>query len=178
MTGADGLVSSLSPEGLRRLRLAGTAETIPQLSDVLAIVRGRVPLMLEIKNDGRAGKFEDAVVDQLTAYHGEVAIVSFNPFSLGRIALLAPQIPRGQTAGLFKDSPMPDWRRWLQRNYLLNAVSRPHFLLHELEGLPCRAVTWRRKIGAKVIAYTVRSDGDAAKARAEADNFIFEGIRP
>ena len=178
MTGAAVALAHLSAAALRRLRLAGTSEPIPLLEDVLALVRGRVPLMLEIKNDGRAGELEATVLKLLSSYAGEIAIVSFNPVSLAFFATRAPEIPRGQTACRFRDSSLPGWRRLLQENYLLNFVSRPHFLVYELEGLPCRAVSWRRALGKKAIAYTARNAADAARAKRVADNFIFEGFRP
>lgn len=178
MTGTAGALARLSAAELSRVSLAGTAEAIPCLEDVLALVRGRVPLMLEIKNDGRAGELETAVLKLLAGYSGEIAIVSFNPFSLAFFAARAPEIPRGQTACRFRESSLPRWRRLLQENYLLNFVSRPHFLVYELDGLPCWAVSWRRARGTKVVAYTVRNAADAARARLVADNFIFEGFRP
>jgi len=178
MTGSQGEIARLAPADLKTFRLSGTGEPIPLLEDVLALVKGRVPLMLEIKNEGRAGAFEERVLEKLAGYRGDVALVSFNPFSLGFAAARAPHIPRGQTSGRFAGSELPFWRRALQRNFLLNAVSRPDFLLYELAALPYWAVSVRRSLGAKVVAYTVRNAADAAKARAHADNFIFEGLRP
>lgn len=178
MTGRTGRVADMPIVELKRVTLAGSGETIPSLEDVLALVAGRVPLMLEIKNEGRAGVFERAVLDRIASYRGDLAIVSFNPFSLAWFARHAPPILRGQTAARFDGSSLPAWRRILQRNLWLNVVSRPHFLLYELGALPNRAVTRRRKGGTKVIAYTVRSAAEAVKARSVADNFIFEDIRP
>ena len=178
MTGRGGRIADVFVADLKRQPLAGTGETIPSLEDVLGLVAGRIPLMLEIKNDGRAGAFERAVLERIAGYCGDLAVVSFNPFSLGWFARHAPKIPRGQTSARFDGSELPAWRRFLQRNLWLNAVSRPHFLLYELGALPCRAVTRRRKRGMKVIAYTVRTAAEAVKARSVADNFIFEGMRP
>ena len=178
MTGVAGALAHVSAAELKRLRLAGTDEPIPLLEDVLDLVRGRVPLMLEIKNEGRVGDLEAAVLTCLSGYEGEIAIVSFNPFSLAFFAARAPDITRGQTACRHRDSSLPGWRRLLQGNYLLNFVSRPHFLVYEIEGLPCWAVSWRRALGMKVIAYTARNAADVARAKRVADNFIFEGFRP
>ena len=178
MTGRSGRVVDFPIAELKRLALAGSSETIPSLEDVLALVAGRIPLVLEIKNEGRAGAFERMVFDRIANYRGDLAIVSFNPFSLGWFARHAAKIPRGQTSARFDGSKLPAWRRVLQRKFWLNVVSRPHFLLYELGALPNRAVAKRRKRGMKVIAYTVRSAADAVKARGVADNFIFETIRP
>lgn len=178
MTGHAGQVASLTAAELARIPLAKSAETIPTLGDVLNLVGGRVPLMLETKNEGRAGVPERRILDTLAPYCGEVAVVSFNPFSLAWFARHAATLPRGQTGARFTGSDLPSWRRFLQRNFLLNVLSRPHFLLYELEALPHWAVSWQRRRGATVIAFTVRSQADAVKARAYADNYIFETIRP
>jgi len=178
MTGRNGDLRQMTPAALKRFRLSGTGETIPLLEEVLALVRGRVPLMLEIKNPGRPGAFENLIAMQLAGYRGDLALVSFNPFSLGWLRRHAPRFPRGQTSCRFADSGLPVWPKFLRRNFLLNAVSRPDFLLYDLAALPYWAASLRRALGAKLIAYTVRSDADAAKARALADNFIFEKIRP
>jgi len=178
MTGRDGALGSLTRAELKQTHLSRTGEAVPTLDDVLALVAGRAPLMLEIKNDGRAGRLEDSVLKRIADYRGEIAIVSFNPFSLGWFASRAPHIPRGQTASSFAGSDMPKWRRFLQRNLMLDPISRPDFILYDLDSLPYWAVSWRRFLGTKVVAYTVRGDADARKARDVADNFIFEGIRP
>lgn len=178
MTGLEGRVADVPLAQLKRIALAASNETIPSLGDVLDLVGGRVPLMLEIKNDGHPGILERMVLDRLESYRGEAAVVSFNPFSLAWFVRHAPGIPRGQTAARFTDSELPNWRRFLQRNFLLNFLSRPHFLLCELEALPQPAAAWLRRRGMKVIAYTVRSTADAVTAREHADNFIFETIRP
>ena len=178
MTGLEGGIADVRLAELKRIALAASNETIPSLGDVLELVGGRIPLMLEIKNDGRPGTFERMILDMLQNYRGEVAVVSFNPFSLRWFARHAPRILRGQTAARFTGSGLPIWRRFLQRNFLLNFLSRPHFLLCELEALPQPAAAWLRRRGKIVIAYTVRSAADAVTAREHADNYIFETIRP
>ena len=158
MTGRNGDLRQMTPAALKRFRLSGTGETIPLLEEVLALVRGRVPLMLEIKNKGRAGVFENLILAKLAGYRGEIALVSFNPFSLRWFRRYAPQFVRGQTSCRFTDSAMPGWRKFLQRHFLLNVVSRPDFLLYDLDGLPNAAVSLQRTLGAKLVAYTVRSE--------------------
>ncbi len=178
MTGRDGAIGKMTRAELKGVRLSGTGETIPMLEEVLDLVAGRVPLMLEIKNDGVAGAIEESILQRLGNYRGEIAVVSFNPFSLAWFASRGPHIARGQTAASLAGSGLAPWRRFLQRNLLLNVVSRPDFILYDLSVLPYWAVSWRRRFGAKVVAYTARSRAEAIKARTVADNFIFESIRP
>ena len=56
MCGDEGYVVDRSAADLAELRLLGTAEPIPTLAEVLREVAGRVPLLIEIKDqDGRLG---------------------------------------------------------------------------------------------------------------------------
>ena len=51
MCGVDARVRDLSLDELRQLRLKGSNETIPTFSEVLRLIGGRVPLMIEIKGE-------------------------------------------------------------------------------------------------------------------------------
>lgn len=62
MTGARGTVERMDFRSLRRLRLGGTACTIPLLREVLECVGGRVPLLIELKNGGLPGALERTLV--------------------------------------------------------------------------------------------------------------------
>ncbi len=50
LTGAEGLVSALGIDALSQLRIMGSAEPIPTLAELLDEVAGRVPLLIEIKD--------------------------------------------------------------------------------------------------------------------------------
>jgi glycerophosphoryl diester phosphodiesterase len=178
MTGRPGSILNETASSLRALRLAGTDQPIPLLGEVLELVGGAVPVVIEIKNRGRVGGLEKAVRDIIAGYIGQIAVVSFNPFSLGWFRRNAPEIPRGQSAGDARGVKLAVFQKFLQRNLLLNAVSRPHFINNDLRCLPYWAVTRLRSKGLTVVTWTVRSEADAAKARAVADNFMFERIRP
>jgi glycerophosphoryl diester phosphodiesterase len=178
MTGRPGSILAQTASSLRAVRLAGTDQPVPLLGEVLEFVGGAVPVVVEIRNRGRAGGLEKAVYDIISGYPGDVAVVSFNPFSLGWFRRNAPEVPRGQSAGDARGVNLAFYQRFLQRNLLSNAVSRPHFISYELRCLPYWAVTRLRSKGMTVVTWTVRNEADAARARAVADNFMFERIRP
>jgi glycerophosphoryl diester phosphodiesterase len=102
LTEATGFVKDYTAAELGRIALRHGTDTIPTLPQVLAIVAGRVPLLIEIKDqtDRMAetdGRLEAAVARDLQGYSGRVAVMSFNPHAVANMARLAPDIPRGIT---------------------------------------------------------------------------------
>jgi glycerophosphoryl diester phosphodiesterase len=178
MTGRTGRIDALARGDLADLRLSGTRERIPLLAQALDLVAGRVPLLVEVKNEGQPGALERAVRDLLADYAGPFAVISFNPFTLGWFRRKAPAAIRGQTSALFRGRGRGRWRKFAHRDFLLNVVSRPDFLLYEIDGLPRVSVGLLRGLGWPVVTYTVTTQAELAKARAFADNFVFEGLRP
>lgn len=176
VTGLDVRVDRSTWAQMRDLRLGGTDEGLPLLGDVLDLVAGRVGLMVEIKNfERRTGPVEQAVADLLDGYDGPVCVASFNPGTVGWFATHRPDVLRGQTAGPMRDVPVPGWLRFAMSRMLANVRTRPHFLSYDLTGLPDPIVElWRR--GRPLVTWTVRTPDDLVKARAVADNFIFEGV--
>lgn len=176
LTGADLRVDLTPWPRLRGLRLEGTDQPMPRLGDVLDLIAGRVPVMVEVKNlERRVGPLEAAVDDLLAGYDGPVCVASFNPATVAWFGANRPTLMRGQTAGPFRDIPLPGWARFALSRMLGNARTRPHFLSYDLAGLPDRVVDlWRR--GRPLLTWTVRSPEDLVKARAVADNFIFEHV--
>ncbi|HIT62490.1 MAG TPA: glycerophosphodiester phosphodiesterase, partial [Candidatus Caccovivens faecavium] len=82
MTGNDGYIKFLNKEDLKVLKLGNSKEHIPTFEEVLKLVNGRTPLLIEIKNQFKVGKLEQKVIALLKDYKGEYAVQSFNPFSL------------------------------------------------------------------------------------------------
>lgn len=164
---------------LKDLPLAGSTETVPRLEDVLAMVDGQVPLLVELKNRGRSRAFESAVVDRLDSYPGPFAVQSFNPFVLAFFRKHRPDWTRGQVAGFFEGmEAIASYQRALLKRLLLNWTSRPDFIAYEQERLPYWPVTIHRKLGLPVLAWVVRTPADLEQLERHADNVIFEDIRP
>ena len=80
LTDGFGALRSLGSPELRRIRLKGSDETIPTLPEILALIGGRTPLLIELKSPGRrVAQLCRAVQRALEAYRGPVATMSFNP---------------------------------------------------------------------------------------------------
>lgn len=185
LTGRTGRVGALTAAELARLPLGGTAETIPTLADLLDLVAGRVPLLIEVKDQTGTlspgpDRLEEATAAVLAAYRGPVALMSFNPHSMAALARLAPGIARGLTSCAF---PARDWPLPAERRAALAALGDfdavgASFVSHDRADLANPAVLALKARGLPILCWTVRSAEAEARARAIADNITFEGYMP
>lgn len=172
LTGDPRRVEDVGLEELRALRLRGTAERVPTLREALDAVGGHVPVLVEVKSPGRPGPLEAAVVRDLAGYAGPVAVISFDPRSLARVAALAPHLPRGQLSGAMRHGGVTPLQSFALRHLLLCVVSRPDFIAYELGALPSWATRLQRLLGRPLVAYTPETAADADRASRLADNYI------
>lgn len=178
MSGFQGDIRRLDSSFLSSLVLLKSKENIPTLQEVLALINAEVPLLIEIKNEGKVGELESALFDALKEYKGKVAVQSFNPFSIAWFAKNAEHIPRGQLSGGFENTTLPYYKKFLLKNLLLNGFSKPHFIAYEVEFLPKLAVRVARLMKKPILAWTVRNEKSREYAKKYSDNIIFEAFRP
>jgi len=177
MTGNDGYLKYLNKSDLKALTLKGSKETIPTLQEVLDLVDGRVPLLIEFKNYFKPGKYEQAVIDVLKKYKGEFAVQSFNPYSLGYIEKHAPTFIRGQLAGYFKGEKLSWLKKLLLRSMRFNKkVSHPDFICYDASDLPNRYVRRFNKL--PLLGYGVTSKEEYMKVVKYCDNIVFSKFDP
>jgi glycerophosphoryl diester phosphodiesterase len=178
MTGGKRPVSACTAAELSRTRLLDSDQTIPLLKVVLELVKGSVPLLVEIKNDGNPGALEWAVRKELSFYTGNFAVQSFNPYSLGWFKANAPDVVRGQLSGDFRDEDLFFLKKLILRNLFMNWKSVPHFLSYDIHCLPFWAVNRIRRRGFPVLGWTVRSQTEYLSVKPHVDNIIFERFVP
>ena len=75
----------------------------PTLKEVLKLVDGKVPLIIEIKNSKFPGLLERKVYELIKDYQGDYVVQSFNLFSMMWYVDNAPHIIRGQLSGKHDD---------------------------------------------------------------------------
>ena len=170
LTEGIGPVCGLVTAELERIRLRNSNETIPSLAEVLELIGGRAPLLIEVKSPGRhVAALSGAVARALDAYIGPVAVMSFNP-EIGRwFARYAPGVLRG----LVVTEAGRRWRGALTRRLALWR-SRPDFLAYDIRDLPSRFAARQRARGLPVLTWTCRTEADRARAALHADQIIYE----
>lgn len=173
MTGAEGKIYEKTLAELKGLRLAGTDETIPTLKEVLSLVDGKTPLLIEFKNR-KDDFYVKKAVEILKNYKGEFAVQSFNPFILNKIRKLAPEFIRGILA-----AKKPDTKKFIERYVVkhmpFNFLCRPDFISYDYKGLPLK----KCKLGSRaLICWTLTDPKCAETVSSLCDNIIFENFIP
>ena len=187
MTGHRAEIRDLTAAELAGLRLSGSNDRIPTLADLLALTAGRVPLLIEIKDQsgdlstGDAA-FVSAIGAGLQGYAGPVALMSFNPELVAEAHRLRPDLPVGLvTCDYSADEwPMiPEARRaHLRRIADFDRVGAG-FISHDRADLANPAVAALKARGVPVATWTIRNPLQAAAARAQGADFLtFEDWLP
>ena len=175
MTGISKFIDDLTWEEIKHIKLLGSRYTIPLLEHVLKLVNGRVPMLIEVKNNGVPGPLEQALIDVLRDYKGHFAVQSFNPLSLRYFKRNAPQIIRGQLSGSFKGENLMFFNKFLLRYLLLNGLSKPSYVAYEIGYFPKWLANLQRRMGIYLLGWTAKSPKDHERAKGIYDNVIFEG---
>jgi glycerophosphoryl diester phosphodiesterase len=184
LTTATGSLADRTLAELKRISIHGTNERIPVLQELLDLVRGRTPLVLELKSDWNGDERLTArVAELLGGYAGPVACMSFDPQIVMALQKHAPGLPRGIVAERYYDdpewSPLTSAQRFRLGNLLHIPRTKPHFVAYYVRDLPAVAPLIARHIlGMKLLTWTVRTDAQRRKANRWANQMIFEGFRP
>ncbi len=180
LTWSHGAVHRFPASLLETFVLKGGRDRPMPLPKMLKEIRGRVPVLLELKDQGDrdTGMLERATAAALGRYKGPVAVMSFNPRMVGRLAKMAPDIPRGLTTGTFDGEALPEQiKAHLQAIADFDAVGAS-FISHEAADLGSPHVARIKAQGHPVLTWTIRSRDEEARARTIADNITFEGYLP
>ncbi|MEP1587526.1 MAG: glycerophosphodiester phosphodiesterase family protein [Tateyamaria sp.] len=177
-----GPVRSVSAVGLSQMPLLGGDEGIPDLPEILKLVAGQVPLLIEIKDQDGAmgpniGPLEAATAAALKGYIGPAAVMSFNPNAVARMAELCPDIPRGLVTSSYDPAVWPLPKETCARLRDVPDFDRvgASFISHEVADLARPRVAALKAAGANILCWTVKSPEAEVVARGIAENVTFEG---
>lgn len=180
LTDKHGLVRDFTAKELSQITLKDSVDTIPTLNDVLKVVAGQAPLLIELKDQSLTlgdldGRLERSVADSLRSYTGDVAVMSFNPKSMRHMQNFAPQIARGLTTCDFAQNDWPmcngDKLRKLAEFTDYNEVAAS-FISHDRNDLDNPQLA---KINDPILTWTIKSKEQESGARKIAANITFEG---
>ncbi len=174
MTGEKGFIYEKSASELSKLSLLDSGQKIPTFDEVLSLVNGKVPLLIELKNQPDKN-YVDKVIKRLKSYKGEFAIQSFNPKYIKRVKELAPEFCRGILATKSHGKHLPLIQRFVVKNMSFNRLIKPDFISYSFEDLPLKK---RKTKDIPVIAWTITNKEDYQKIKPFAKNIIFEKFIP
>ena len=182
MTGVDKNLCELTAAELSGLQLAGTEHKIPTLREVLALVDGRVPLLVELKGGTLDTTLCKKAFEVLKDYKGSFCLESFNPWLVKGIKELMPD----RFCGLLYSNMVRDKKRLGKKVTALDViisvmaltfVCKPHFIAYNEEdrnSFPVRLTTEFYK--APKFIWTVTSKTAVNRAHALGECPIFEKI--
>jgi glycerophosphoryl diester phosphodiesterase len=184
LTEGSGALIDMTAAELKAVPFKDTPERMMSLSDLCALIAGRVPLVVEVKSRFVGDrKLVARMAQVLGGYSGPVVGMSFDPDQVLALREAMPKLSRGIVAQRNYDDD--DWQKLTaaQRDSMLHLRhgfrTEPHFIAFWVDQLPAPAPWIARNIfGCPLLAWTVRTPEQRARAARYADQIIFEGFRP
>ncbi|MBV2144609.1 glycerophosphodiester phosphodiesterase [Falsochrobactrum sp. TDYN1] len=172
LTGREGRITDLTTAEATALPIGGTIDHVPTLRQVLDLVDGRVPVIIELKGiEGRDDGLVAAVAKDLRSYKGEAAIMSFDHHLIRRFKTDAKGIPGGLTA---EGTGVRDLEAHF--SMLVHEISFVSYNVHHLPNPFIRFV--REKLHMPAISWTVRDADMQRHSELNVDQVTFEGFDP
>ena len=174
LCGVEGKVEDKDYAELKELRICGTEEHIPLLGEVLELVDGSVPLIVELKTSKHNKTLCEKSYDLLSGYKGDYCIECFHPAVVGWFRRNAKEVFRGQLATSCADyGNMKKPLAFALSRCLANIISRPQFIAYRIGPKPL-TVRMAEAMGAMKVGYTSRAEENEQGQ----DAVIFEFYRP
>lgn len=173
------LLGEVTYDDIKTLTLFETNEKIPLLTDLLTLVAGRKPLLIELKPHGDWELLVKNTVSILKAYKYPYALFSFNPKIVMWLKKNEPNIIRGQITSYFKeDKNMKSLTKYLMRSLFFAKFNKPDFISYHIKDLPNKYLDKAYKKGLVCISYTARTDLELNFVREKYHNSVFEYFKP
>ena len=169
-------------EELKKIKIFDSSETVPLFSEVLSLIDGSVPLIIEIKQEnGRQWSYETCrvVYEELKQYKGDYCVESFDPFLVSWFKKNAHGIVRGQLSMAAKryTGMLNKLSSFIASAFLLNFLCRPHFVAYSHKDGSFGLFLYRL-LGGMTVKWTVTSMKRHEQLQKKCDAVIFEGYSP
>ncbi len=179
LCGIDKNLIDLTYEDIKDLTILDSKEKIPLLKDVLKLIDGKVPLLIELKPKVDTKKLFTSFLKIIDEYKGVFAVHSFHPQVIYWFKKYRPDIIRGQISEFFRDDKdMSCIVKYLMKTMLFNFITKPDFINYGIKDLPNRYLDRFYKKGIVVISYASRSQDEFDMAKKYYDNSVFEFFIP
>ncbi len=178
--GAEGKVSDFTFEELQQFKLYDSKEKIPKLADVLKLVDGKIPMIVEYKSESTDISVCPVTDPILREYKGTYCIESFNPLIVAWYRKNRSEVLRGQLAEkLYSAGTKKNALNFVLEYLLLNFYARPDFIAYNhkhYDNLSRRIATGLyRNIS---VAYTIKNQEEYEIAKKHFAWFIFDSFIP
>lgn len=170
MCGTDRRVDEFTYEELQTFRLLDSTEQIPLFSEVLSLVNGQIPLLVELKAGPENALLCSHAYNMLQQYHGPYCIESFHPMIVHWFKKNAPQILRGQLSAPSHtfEGTLSRVTAFLLSHLLTNFLARPHFIAYHKGKAPF-PVRLCQKLGALRAVWTLRDEDYTNESIVQSD---------
>lgn len=174
MTGIKNDITTLNLNEIKKLKLLGTNNNIPTFEDVLMVVNGKVPLMIEVKRNEKYKELMPKLIKLLEKYNGKYIIESFDPRVIYWLKKNAPDITRGQLASKNLREVSNRLLKVLLGKMVFNFITQPHFVSYLYTEVDKKFYKKQKRKNRVVAVWTVKSKEEFQKVKSNADIFIFE----
>ncbi len=176
MTGETCSLSEKNFHEIQTLKLGKTEETIPSFEEVLSLVNGKVPLLVELKGENFDTSLCEKVGKLLKEYNGDYCVESFNPLLLREMKRYLPNA----FCGLLYTNVCRDKNKKSVLNLLLslmafNFLAKPNFIAYnklDRNSFPVKTV--KKLYDVPSFVWTVKTEEEARKAKSHGEYSIFE----
>lgn len=181
MCGVDKAVSELTYAELQQYTLAKSGEKIPLFTQVLKVMGGKTPMIIELKPYNNTAELCTKACEILTLYKGPWCVESFSPEVVKWFRKNRPEVVRGQLMARFthKDKGLNLITAFLGRNLFVNAMGRPDFIAYDVtarNNWSLRAAC--RWFHAQEVCWTIRTPQLLWSVKADGAWGIFEHFDP
>ncbi len=174
--GVTGRIEDYTYQQLQAFSLFNSEAKIPLFKDVLALVKGQTPIVVEYKTLTKNEPLCQAGNKLLRKYKGEYCIESFHPAVVYWYKKNHPDVVRGQLACPAEKKGLA---YWAMQYLLFNCFTKPHFIAydHNAKGNLSRRLC-RSLFKNIAVAWTIKSQAELNACKKEFDLYIFEGFAP
>jgi hypothetical protein len=180
MTTGKGRVDSFTLSELQAMPLMGTAHRMPLFTDVMAVLDGVSPTIVELKSTPNYKELCEKTLAILRTCKGPYCVESFDPRIVRWFYLHAPDIVRGQLTEAYsywRKAGLPLWRCLMMHTLCINFLTHPQFIAFGRGHRPLCMLLGRR-LGTMTVFWTERPDSDHELLAKRYDCRIFEHYRP
>lgn len=172
LTGKDIDICLANSSTVKELRIGNSAEKIPTLKETLNLIDGKIPILIELKNQPDKSVV-NSVAEILSEYKGEFAVQSFNPIFIKRFKKMSPETVTGILSTKREEDLKGETalKKFIVKRTPLNFLVKPDFISAEQSAFPLKS-----KLPA--LAWTIESEEEYKKIKPLATNIIFEGFIP